>query len=90
MRYRLAHYYGATVYEMVEADSPEEALEKTKILTPTLCHQCSDEVEMDECISTDVLTEDYSLVKLGLSRKDQEIERLKKEIEYLLTRLQTA
>lgn len=58
-RYRVYGVVGGTVdLGTVEADTPEEAQEKAEVLAtmaPTLCHQCSNEVD---------LSSDFSEVKV--------------------------
>lgn len=48
-KYSVAIKVNATMYVEVEADSEEEAREKawSEAYEPSLCHQCSDEMEID-------------------------------------------
>lgn len=48
-KYNVAVQVYATMYMTVEADSEEEAREKAEqeAYEPSLCYQCSDEVEID-------------------------------------------
>lgn len=50
-KYRVFVPLGATAIIEVEADSKEEALEK--IYAPSVCHQCSHDVEVGELYDED-------------------------------------
>ena len=52
-KYRVTMLVDATVDVVVEAESEEEAKDKALInaYAPTLCHQCSDDLEVGDVIS---------------------------------------
>ena len=51
MKYRIFVPVGATAILEVEADSKEEALEQ--IYAPSVCHQCTRDVELGELYDED-------------------------------------
>lgn len=61
MKYLVIGLVDAVVNEVVEADSPEEALNKGhQGAPPTVCHQCSDKLEVGDFIGWRVVEDEGS------------------------------
>lgn len=56
MKYTVIGTMNASIYAKVEAKTPEQAYEKASFY-PSLCHQCSDEVELGDVYESVVLNE---------------------------------
>jgi hypothetical protein len=80
-KYTVMGMVDATVYEDVEADSPEEAREQAQ-LGSSICYQCSKEIEVGDIYDTKVLDESGEVV----IESDEEVrrERMMKALKSIL------
>ncbi len=88
MKYELTHILDATGYETVEADSPEEAIDKYEFW-PQICHQCNSVIEVGEIISTLVCDESGEEVHKVPTYSEETIKRLKEKLEKVENLLQS-
>lgn len=70
MKYYVIGYVDATMSRFVEAGSPEEAIDEAG-LSPSLCHQCSDEIECCDVYDWQVLDESQENVLIDSDASNQ-------------------
>lgn len=93
--YTVIHAYDACKYAAIEADSPEQAVEKAEdeIDPPGLCHQCTGDIEIGDQMWTRVDDDDSTVyddsheAKVCAERDDlaKQVLRLESYLEYILS-----
>ena len=81
-KYKLYHTVHGTIYEDIEAESAEEALDLAEGCA-SLCHHCSSEVELGDIDGTMVCNEDGDTLCEYPSYQDEVIKRLEQEVKEL-------
>jgi len=92
MEYNVSLIFSADMGITVNADSPEEAAEiaySSDQATPSLCHQCANDVNLGDCVrvivydsdDNEVLDDGFERNQItGLSARIAELEQLAKEM----------
>lgn len=85
-KFTLIHSIGAGYSEDVEAENAEEALNNSDVY-PSLCHQCSREIDLGDTYMSTVLDEDGEEVYIEKSWEQSRIESLEKENAQLIEKI---
>lgn len=86
-KYTVFWNVGATVIDTVEADSIDEALEKSDNYA-SLCHQCARNIDIgcgeDYCVETDgEVVEEYDFMSDLMKSKEDKVEELNAQLKAL-------